>query len=146
MFIKAAIAWLIQIDAQVYCTYVLKTHDVTWLNWIPCMIAFVGWVLLTITPVQNLILETDDEHDAKVANFARGWVFAAILILFTSGVVGFILTLVDLAKYQKEYVWGALVSLFHPMLVIISAFGIFFGRIYGDQVKFGEDPNDYGFM
>jgi cytochrome bd-type quinol oxidase subunit 2 len=110
------------------------------------MIAFVGWVLLTITPVQNLTLETDDEHDKKVANFARAWVFVAILILFASGVVGFILTLVDLTKYRKEYVWGALVSLFHPMLVIISAFCIFFGRIYGDQVKFGEDPNDYGFM
>ena len=99
---------------------------------------------MSIVPVENLTLETDHEHDVKVSYFARGWVFAAIFILFAAGITGCSLLIVDLAKHKKQFVWGALVTLFHPMLVTLSAIFMFMGRVYGDKLKIGEDDS-YGF-
>ncbi len=138
----AAIGWLILIDAQVYCNYVLQSKDMTVVNWIPCMIAFVGWILLNIVPVNHLILDSDHEHDRRVVYFARGWLFVAIFILFAAGITGCSLLIVDLGKHHKKFVWGALVTLFHPMLITLSGMCMLFGRIYGDSLKLGGDDDD----
>jgi uncharacterized integral membrane protein len=129
------------VDAQCYDQYVRPKHEMTWVNWIPCIIAFFGWCLLVVVPVQNLTLETDDEYDTKVSYFARGWTFASIFILFAAGITGCALLIVDLAKHHKEFKWGALVTLFHPLLIILSSFLIFLGRIYGDKLAIGEDDS-----
>lgn len=139
--ILSAISYLILVDAQVYGTVIRKDREFGVINWIPAIVALAGWILLVIVPPQNLTIETDHKHDRKVAFFARGWTMAASLVLFTASFLGLALMVVELSHprfNRSTYVWGSVVTFLHPLLVTLSGFIFYMGRVLGDKIGIGQ--------
>lgn len=83
-----AVAWFLLIDAQVMNDHVNTNKEMNFLNWLPSIFSFFGWIGLNLVPPENLVPNSDHPHDLRVVWFARIWTFISMFILFGSGVAG----------------------------------------------------------
>lgn len=106
------------------------------LSWISTLFSLPGFFILNLVfkewvNPRNVI----DPHDPAWRNraiFAIVQVIIGTALLFLAVVIGIVMMAIQIQDSSKNFVYGQIMTVLHPILTVIAAFIMFFGRVFLD--------------